>query len=92
MGHLRAYNVLAMGPLVNPWSAWMIHWVGMDFVPYWVGVRSMLIGQSPYSAGTTHLIQATLLGGPPGAGGKSHAVRLSGLDLPRACTLDIAST
>ena len=38
-------------------------WVGMDFVPYWVGVRSMLAGQSPYHIETTRLIQTTLLGG-----------------------------
>ncbi len=57
------------------WDRWLIpgphgpiHWVGMDFVPYWVGVRAMLAGQSPYSAGTTHLIQAILLGGPPATG------------------------
>lgn len=41
----------------------------MDFVPYWVGVRAMLTGQSPYSSGTTHLIQTILLGGLPEAGG-----------------------
>ena len=40
----------------------------MDFVPYWVGVRAMLAGQSPYSTATTHLIQAVLLGGAPEAG------------------------
>ncbi|MBE3039807.1 MAG: DUF2029 domain-containing protein [Chloroflexi bacterium] len=58
------------------WDRWLIpgphgtiHWVGMDFVPYWVGVRAMLTGQSPYSTGTTHLIQTVLLGGPPEAGG-----------------------
>jgi hypothetical protein len=39
------------------------HWVGMDFVPYWVGVRSMLAGQSPFDPETTRLIQLTLLGG-----------------------------
>ena len=58
------------------WQRWLIpgpngtiHWVGMDFVPYWVGVRAMLTGQSPYSSGTTHLIQEILLGGPPAVGG-----------------------
>ena len=58
------------------WERWLIpgphgsiHWVGMDFVPYWVGVRAMLTGQSPYLAGTTQIIQNTLLGGPPQAGG-----------------------
>jgi hypothetical protein len=44
------------------------HWVGMDFVPYWVGVRSMLAGQSPYDPETTRLIQITLLGGGVPAG------------------------
>src|SRR5512137_1747716 len=44
------------------------HWVGMDFVPYWVGVRAMLAGQSPYAAETTSLIQQTLLGGEVQAG------------------------
>jgi hypothetical protein len=58
------------------WDRWLIpgphgtiHWVGMDFVPYWVGVRAMLTGQSPYSSGTTHLIQMALLGGTPEVGG-----------------------
>jgi hypothetical protein len=58
------------------WDHWLIqgphgtiHWVGRDFVPYWVGVRAMLTGQSPYSIGTTHLIQTILLGGPPEGGG-----------------------
>jgi hypothetical protein len=58
------------------WDRWLIlgpngplHWVGMDFVPYWVGVRAMLSGQSPYDAATTHAIQSALLGGPPAAGG-----------------------
>jgi hypothetical protein len=58
------------------WERWLtpgphgpIHWVGMDFVPYWVGVRAMLAGQSPYHAATTRLIQAVLLGGAPEAGG-----------------------
>jgi uncharacterized protein (DUF486 family) len=58
------------------WDRWLIpgphgpiHWVGMDFVPYWVGVRAMMAGQSPYSAATTRLIQTVLLGGPPEAGG-----------------------
>ena len=58
------------------WDRWLIpgphgpvHWIGMDFVPYWVGVRAMLVGQSPYSTGTTNLIQTVLLGGPPEIGG-----------------------
>ena len=58
------------------WNRWLIpgphgtiRWIGMDFVPYWVGVRAMLAGQSPYSTATTRLIQAVLLGGPPAAGG-----------------------
>jgi hypothetical protein len=58
------------------WETWLIpgphglmRWVGMDFVPYWVGVRAMLAGQSPYLAATTQHIQAILLGGAPAAGG-----------------------
>lgn len=58
------------------WNRWLtpgpngpIHWVGMDFVPYWVGVRNMVSGVSPYSTNTTHLIQSILLGGSPGQGG-----------------------
>ena len=58
------------------WDRWLIpgphgpiRWVGMDFVPCWVGVRAMLAGHSPYSAATTHLIQTVLLGGPPNSGG-----------------------
>ena len=57
------------------WERWLIpgpngmmHWVGMDFVPYWVGVRNMLAGISPYGSTTTHAIQTTLLGGAPGPG------------------------
>jgi hypothetical protein len=57
------------------WERWLIpgphgtiRWVGMDFVPYWVGVRAMLAGHSPYSAATTQQIQAVLLGGAPAAG------------------------
>lgn len=46
----------------------MLRWVGMDFVPYWVGVRNMLAGISPYGSATTHAIQAALLGGAPGTG------------------------
>jgi hypothetical protein len=58
------------------WDRWLIEgpnglmrWVGMDFVPYWVGVRSMWHGQSPYTEVVTQAIQAILLGGPPGPGG-----------------------
>jgi hypothetical protein len=46
-----------------------IHWVGMDSVLFWVGARTMLMGQSPYSAGTVQLIQSAVLGGPPQIGG-----------------------
>ena len=58
------------------WDRWLIpgphgsiRWIGMDFVPYWVGVRAMLNGQSPYNPGTTQTIQSILLGGPPEIGG-----------------------
>jgi len=58
------------------WERWLVpgpngpvRWVGMDFVLFWVGVRAMLTGQSPYSAATTSVIQSTLLGGPPAPGG-----------------------
>ena len=65
--------VLTMAWLWERWTIPGLHgpirWVGMDFVPYWVGVRAMLAGQSPYLASTTRLIQAVLLGGAPEAGG-----------------------
>lgn len=65
--------VLAMEWMYDTWMIpgphGTIHWVGMDFVPYWVGVRVMLAGQSPYSAATTQQIQTVLLGGAPAAGG-----------------------
>jgi len=79
-GFLFFFEVFLWGVFVLTmlwlWDHWLIpgphgliHWVGMDFVPYWVGVRTMLARQSPYSTATTHLIQAVLLGGPPEAGG-----------------------
>lgn len=45
------------------------HWVGMDFVVTWVGVKGMLSGQSPYSPQTLQSIQQIILGGPPEPGG-----------------------
>lgn len=70
---LLAGFALAMAWL---WDRWLIpgphglvRWVGMDFVPYWTGIRAMLSGQSPYSPTTTQAIQSLLLGGPPEAGG-----------------------
>jgi hypothetical protein len=53
------------------WNKWLIpgpygpyRWIGMDFVPYWVGVRQMLHGISPYSLETTQAIQLAVYGGP----------------------------
>ncbi len=70
---LLAVFVLAMRWL---WDRWLtegpngpMRWVGMDFVPYWVGVRQMWHGLSPYNSATTHAIQSILLGGPPAPGG-----------------------
>src|SRR5258706_1919433 len=53
------------------WNHWVLsgphgpyHWVGMDFIPYWVGGREILTGANPYSAETTLKIQQLVYGGP----------------------------
>src|SRR5688572_19399273 len=53
------------------WDHWFLsgphgpyRWVGMDFVPYWVGGREMLAGANPYSPETTLKIQQAVYGGP----------------------------
>lgn len=58
------------------WDRWLIEggphgpyrWVGMDFVPYWVGARAMLQGRSPYGPETTLAIQQAVFGGPVAPG------------------------
>jgi len=56
------------------WDTWLLdgphgpyRWVGMDFIPYWIGVREMLKGVNPYTPEVTLKIQETLYGGPAGA-------------------------
>jgi hypothetical protein len=53
------------------WDRWMLdgphgpyRWVGMDFAPFWVGVREMFHGADPYSPETTLKIQNVVYGGP----------------------------
>jgi Glycosyltransferase family 87 len=53
------------------WDHWMLvgphgpyRWVGMDFAPFWVGVREMFHGINPYSPETTLKIQELVYGGP----------------------------
>ncbi len=55
------------------WDKWLLEgphgtyrWIGMDFVPYWVGVREMLSGADPYTPEVTLKIQEALYGGPAG--------------------------
>jgi hypothetical protein len=57
------------------WDRWMLNgphglyrWVGMDFAPFWVGVRDMLHGINPYSPETTLKIQELVYGGPAALG------------------------
>jgi hypothetical protein len=56
------------------WDKWMLdgphgtyRWVGMDFVPFWVGVQEMLKGLNPYTPEVTLKIQEAIYGGPAGA-------------------------
>ncbi len=56
------------------WDSWTLDgphgaycWVGMDFVPFWVGVQEMRQGFSPYTPEVTLKIQEVLYGGPAGA-------------------------
>ena len=53
------------------WDRWMLEgphgpyrWVGMDFAPFWVGVREMFHGANPYGPETTLKIQQVVYGGP----------------------------
>jgi hypothetical protein len=65
---LWAACVLAMFWLYDRWlipgPQGPIHWVGMDSVLFWVAARAMLLGHSPYAAGTVALIQTAVLGSP----------------------------
>lgn len=61
----------ALGAITWLWDRWMLdgphgpyRWVGMDFAPFWVGVREMFHGADPYSAETTLKIQQVVYGGP----------------------------
>ena len=55
------------------WDSWLLdgphgpyRWVGMDFVPFWVGVQEMLNGLNPYTPEVTLKIQEVVYGGPAG--------------------------
>ncbi len=55
------------------WDIWQLdgphgpyRWVGMDFVPFWVGVQEMLDGLNPYTPEVTLKIQQEVYGGPAG--------------------------
>lgn len=55
------------------WDSWFLpgphgtyRWVGMDLVPFWVGVQAMLHGLNPYTPEVTLKIQEVLYGGPAG--------------------------
>ena len=55
------------------WDRWFLvgphgtyRWVGMDFVPFWVGVQEMLRGFNPYTPEVTLKIQDVIYGGPAG--------------------------
>jgi hypothetical protein len=56
--------VMAFITIMWLWDHWMLdgphgpyRWVGMDFAPFWVGVRDMFHGINPYSPETTLKIQ-----------------------------------
>lgn len=55
------------------WDTWLLdgphgpyRWIGMDFVPFWVGVQQMLTGLNPYTPEVTLKIQEVIYGGPAG--------------------------
>ena len=63
--------VVALATIAWLWNHWMLNgpygpyrWVGMDFAPFWVGVREMLHGADPYSQDTLLKIQRVVYGGP----------------------------
>lgn len=63
--------IVSVGGIAFLWNKWLIpgpyspyRWIGMDFVPYWVGVRQMIHGISPYGMETTLKIQQAVYGGP----------------------------
>jgi hypothetical protein len=61
----------AVGMVAWLWDRWMLEgphgpfrWVGMDFAPFWVGVREMFHGVNPYSPEVLTKIQQVVYGGP----------------------------
>jgi hypothetical protein len=63
--------VIATATIFWLWDRWMLdgphgpyRWMGMDFAPFWVGVREMFAGADPYSQATTLKIQQVVYGGP----------------------------
>jgi hypothetical protein len=63
--------IVSVGGIAFLWNKWFIpgpygpyRWIGMDFVPYWVGVQQMIHGFNPYSLETTLKIQQAVYGGP----------------------------
>jgi hypothetical protein len=63
--------VISVASIAWLWDRWMLdgphgpyRWVGMDFAPFWVGVRDMLHGINPYSQETNLKTQIIVYGGP----------------------------
>jgi hypothetical protein len=63
--------ITALHAIAWLWDRWMLvgpygpyRWVGMDFAPFWVGVREMFHGINPYGPETTLKIQEMVYGGP----------------------------
>ncbi len=53
------------------WNSWLLagphgpyRWIGLDFVPFWVGVQEMVKGLNPYTPEVTLKIQEAIYGGP----------------------------
>jgi hypothetical protein len=63
--------IAALGTIAWLWDRWMLagphgpyRWIGMDFAPFWVGVREMFHSANPYDPDTTLKIQQVVYGGP----------------------------
>jgi hypothetical protein len=63
--------VILLATIVWLWDLWLLNgphgpyrWMGIDFAPFWVGVREMFHGANPYDIATTLKIQQVVYGGP----------------------------